>query len=338
MVRMLKLTEDAAVEAFDKLLRTYRVVAPTCKSGKGRFSDTDLVTYEEVGTLSEIVFDQKTYFSPKSVMFPPRETLFRFAGGSMEEAGGEDRPTIVFMRSCDIHALKVLDAQFLHNGGFEDNYYKRHRSSVKVFLLECPSAFEGCSCVSMGTNTTDDYAVFWREARDGYEVSIPDETFESYFSGMEAGEVSPRFVRKDLKPITIPEVIDESLFRDEMWEEYSRRCIACGRCNTSCPTCSCFTIQGIPDREDQAGGERRRIWSSCQVKNFATLAGGHEFRIPKGDRMRYKVLHKISDFKKRTGFHMCVGCGRCNDVCPEYISMFKCVEKINALNRSGAEA
>ena len=67
------------------------------------------------------------------------------------------------------------------------------------------------------------------------------------------------------------------------------------------------------------------------MKNFGLLAGNHDFRIPKGDRMRYKVLHKIRDFRKRTGFNMCVGCGRCDDVCPDYISMFKCIEKINQI-------
>ena len=35
--------------------------------------------------------------------------------------------------------------------------------------------------------------------------------------------------------------IDKAIANDEMWEEYAKRCIACGRCNFSCPTCSCFT-------------------------------------------------------------------------------------------------
>jgi len=82
-------------------------------------------------------------------------------------------------------------------------------------------------------------------------------------------------------------------------------------------------------KEILGAGERRRIWSSCQVKNFSLLAGNHDFRAAKGDRMRYKVLHKIRDFGKLAGFPMCVGCGRCDDVCPEYISLFKCIEKIN---------
>ena len=44
--------------------------------------------------------------------------------------------------------------------------------------------------------------------------------------------------------------------------------------------------------------------------------------------MRFKVLHKVSDYKKRFGYHMCVGCGRCENVCPEYISYIACLQKL----------
>lgn len=88
--------------------------------------------------------------------------------------------------------------------------------------------------------------------------------------------------------------------------------------------------------EDEDVKERRRIWSSCHVKKFSLLAGNHDFREEYGDRMRYKTLHKISDFKKRHGKQMCTGCGRCDDVCPVYISMFKCVDKINTITTKRA--
>ena len=45
--------------------------------------------------------------------------------------------------------------------------------------------------------------------------------------------------------------------------------------------------------------------------------------------MRFKVMHKIHDFNKRFGYHMCVGCGRCDDACPQYISFSECIDKIN---------
>ena len=46
--------------------------------------------------------------------------------------------------------------------------------------------------------------------------------------------------------------------------------------------------------------------------------------------MRFKVLHKIYDYTKRTGHHMCVGCGRCDAICPEYISYSHCLNKLEA--------
>ena len=41
--------------------------------------------------------------------------------------------------------------------------------------------------------------------------------------------------------------------------------------------------------------------------------------------MRFKVLHKTLEFKQRSGFQMCVGCGRCDAICPDYISLSHCI-------------
>jgi anaerobic sulfite reductase subunit A len=53
--------------------------------------------------------------------------------------------------------------------------------------------------------------------------------------------------------------------------------------------------------------------------------------------MRFKVLHKIHDYRKRTGYDMCVGCGRCDMVCPEYISFSACINKVNDAVSAQAE-
>jgi anaerobic sulfite reductase subunit A len=65
------------------------------------------------------------------------------------------------------------------------------------------------------------------------------------------------------------------------------------------------------------------------VDGFTDMAGGISFRKDNGSRMRFKVLHKIYDYKKRFGEHMCVGCGRCDDNCPEYISYSGCINRLN---------
>jgi anaerobic sulfite reductase subunit A len=83
-------------------------------------------------------------------------------------------------------------------------------------------------------------------------------------------------------------------------------------------------------------GERRRVASSCMVDGYTNVAGGGEYRRTNGERMRFKVLHKIYDFRKRFGYDMCVGCGRCDDVCPEYISFANIINKVNAASEKEA--
>ena len=82
--------------------------------------------------------------------------------------------------------------------------------------------------------------------------------------------------------------------------------------------------------ENGQAGERRRVQASCMIDGYTEVAGGLCFRKKAGERMRFKVLHKVLDFKKRSGFQMCVGCGRCDAICPEYISFTHCVEKLEA--------
>lgn len=115
-----------------------------------------------------------------------------------------------------------------------------------------------------------------------------------------------------------------------MWNEYDSRCIACGRCNFVCPTCTCFTMQDIFYTDNGKVGERRRVWASCMVDGYTDVAGGESYRKKYGQRMRFKVLHKVLDFKQRSGYHMCVGCGRCDDICPEYISFSNSINKLEA--------
>lgn len=323
----LKLNSKEAQLVFNKLARCYRIVAPITQEGKGRFSETSIVTYDEAHSFDEIEFSKPTFFSAKHEVFPIRETLFDMNHGVVKERNLNMKPTIVFLRSCDIHAMQVIDTHFLKDSEKQDYYYKRRREKIKFFLMECPESFENCYCVSLGTNKANDYAVFLRRAKDGYEALIKDGQLKEFFPQRTDSIEYPRFVKQNPRVVAVPEYIPVSIFENDVWKEYSQRCIACGRCNTSCPTCTCFTIQDVSS-EDALAYARRRIWSSCHVDKFSLLAGGYDFRVNYGERMRYKVLHKIRDFNLKNGRQMCVGCGRCDDVCPEYISMFRSIDKI----------
>ncbi len=328
-MKTLELDAVQARAAFERLAADFRVMAPVVRDGGGRFSDTDAVLYDEVDRLDQIEFHRKSHFSPKSVLLPIRETLFTFRDGRTEAAWPASAPILLFLRACDIHALRVLDAHFLENGAVADAHYQRRRETVKVVLMECPMPFPACFCVSMGTNRAEGYDAFLRPRGDAYIVGVRNDAMVRYFPEGTASTAVPLFSTQDPVPLTVPDEVDALVFGAPLWKDYTRRCIACGRCNICCPTCTCFTVRDLPSPSDPGEGCRRRIWSACQVKEFGLLAGNHDFRIPEGDRMRYRVLHKISDFRKRTGFNMCVGCGRCDDACPEFISMRTCVEKIH---------
>ena len=46
----------------------------------------------------------------------------------------------------------------------------------------------------------------------------------------------------------------------------------------------------------------------------------------------------VLDYKQRNGYHMCVGCGRCDDVCPEYISFSNCINKLEQAMKEVSES
>jgi anaerobic sulfite reductase subunit A len=301
--------------------------APVRKKDASRFSGQDLMTYGEISSCEEMDLSSQTFFSPKEILLPVRETMFKVEGDSLLEEPFGEKPVLAFLRACDIHAVKVMDAHFL-SGPAPDMYYQRRRSNLKIVLIECPEPFEHCYCLSMGTaRPPQDHAAFLRLHRGRQEWVVHDKSLIPFFPYKVRPVPAFRPVPFNHRKVRVPAEVPGTVFTHDLWKEYSRRCIACGRCNTSCPTCTCFSIWDVSTEEGQA---RQRIWSACHVKKFALLAGNHDFRTQNGERMRYKVLHKIQDFRKRTGLQMCIGCGRCDLVCPEYISMFRSLDKINA--------
>ena len=270
-------------EAFDKVLKKLAekrlIYAPVLKVGEGRFTDTDVVRYDYVTELSQIELSKKSDYAFKEILTPLSETLFFFTENEVKTADRDPREVIVFMKSCDMHAVRRLDQIYLNNGIEQDSFYKEIRDRVRFVLIGCQKSGADCFCVDMGTNRTT----------EGYLFSV--------------------------------DVIG-------VWDEYSVRCIGCGRCNFVCPTCTCYTMQDVYYTENGKVGERRRVGASCMVDGYTNVAGGGQYRKTKGERMRFKVLHKIFDFRKRFGYDMCVGCGRCDMVCPEYISFSACINKV----------
>jgi len=312
-----------------ELARTGRVVAPVRFEGGGAFTGTDCVRYAEVTDIENVVFDEKSRFSFKELLLPPSQTLFYFTEDSITEPTPETRDTIIFLRSCDLHAVKRLD-EIYRGGANPDYYYEQRRKNVKFVLMGCKKAFDSCFCVDMGTNISDNYDLSIEPDGDGWHLDCKNAEWEPLLRAQGGTEtpVTPAHVTETKTRVSIPDDLDFSVAKSKLWDEYDKRCIACGRCNFSCPTCTCFSMQDLFYQDNPKTGERRRVLASCMVDGFSDMAGGVVYRKNHGARMRYKVLHKVYDFKKRSGFHMCVGCGRCDDVCPEYISFSHIVNRL----------
>ncbi len=320
-----------------KVKADYTVLAPKRFIGRGRFSETDLIRYDEIETLDDIVWDEKSNFSPKEVVFPITQTLFHFTEKAFSEPEPDEKAFLIFLRPCDINGIRRLDTIYLKNGSQSDAYYARLRQRVRFAMIECTEGFDTCFCVSMKSNVTADYDMAVRLRRGGALLEVKNDAFMKYVPpGIPQVDFTPAFIQENKIQVTVPDV-DEmpvGIYTHEMWNEYKSRCIACGRCNTTCITCSCHTTSDIYYDDNQLVGERRRTWACCHIDGFTDMAGGIAFRKDNGARMRFKVLHKVYDYKKRFGEHMCVGCGRCDDNCPEYISYSGC---INKLSRTVAE-
>lgn len=61
-----------------RLKQDYTLIGPVRKKNKGKFSDTDLITYDKVESFSELETNEKSQFSAKEMLFPPSQTLFYF--------------------------------------------------------------------------------------------------------------------------------------------------------------------------------------------------------------------------------------------------------------------
>lgn len=324
-----RMTRAAANALLQKWSERCTVFAPRLMTGEGCFSDTDVVRYAPVRSLDEIEWSKKSDYSFKEALLPVNETLFYYTEAETTVPSLPEKEILIFLRACDLHAVKRLDQIYLDNK-FSDFYYARRREKAKFILMDCPETCDTGFCVSMGTNTADNYDAAIR--LDGDSVTL-DVKWEPLADGLDgtACEWKHEGVKENKEKVTLPKKLSLESYSKDIWAEYGGRCIGCGRCNFVCPTCTCFTMQDIHYQDNPKVGERRRVWASCQVDGYTDINGGASFRKTQGERLRFKVMHKIHDFQMRFDYTMCVGCGRCEAICPEYISY------ISILNRLAKE-
>lgn len=329
-----KLSFQRTNELFEELKKEYKIYAPKRFEKQGRYSNTDIIKYDEINDVNEIAFDVKSTYPAKEVVTPISQTLYYFTEDEFRESKpNTNKKILIFARPCDINAQLKQDNIYLKNGAFEDTFYKRMRDKVKFVCIECTEGWDTCFCTTMNSNKTDDYSLAVRFSKDSLLFNVKDNEFLTYFNNDKKEDFTLKFIEKNTTDVTLPNIenkdILNALKKHPMWEEYNHRCIECGSCTVACSTCSCFTTVDILYNDNSNVGERKRVQASCHIDGFDVMAGGHGFRKTAGDKMRYKVLHKIHNYKEKFGEDMCVGCGRCTDRCPEHISITATINKVS---------
>jgi sulfhydrogenase subunit beta (sulfur reductase) len=333
------LDKGALAPLVSALMADYQVIGPQAKGPKFAFGP--------ITDPAQLRLDYNTtILPPKKALQPPQERLatFTMRGEPHVEPVIEDGPKVLLgVHTCDLHAIRLLDKVFSQD--YPDAHYLERRQQTTVVSLECLEPCDEHSfCKSMGTLTTDEgYDLHLTDLGPAYAVDVATAAGESLLSRYgTAGEASdsdirrmnevlsakwPRFTyRLDFDAAELPALLSTA-YDHALWGELGERCLACGSCTNVCPTCYCFNIF---DEVDMAlsKGERLRRWDSCQLDEFARVAGGENFREARLARQRHRFMRKGRYIYEKFGELGCVGCGRCIRTCVANISI---VDGFNAI-------
>lgn len=307
---------------FTSLKKKYEIVGPKEREGRCRF--------EHIESYDDLCLEKQTESSLRKFFLPEGECIFAYNGQKPQEVKVEEPPRIFIMHPCDANALETIEKVYLDE--FPDENYRQRRESALLFVFKCSKGTENCFCSSLGTADTNNFDLLFVDAGDKYIVRPGSDEGR----GLVSGKLFKPIIRDGRVEVSCPREANE-LYKlekhkeDPVWEQEADRCINCNACISVCPTCMCFSLHD-QNSVDGKSGERRRHWDYCHMKDFTRVAGGFVFRENKVNRFRHRIYHKLKYFKDQYNKHLCVGCGRCINVCPANIDMLDIIERIGTKN------
>ena len=334
--------KDQLINLYD-ILAVNHVVGPVSK-GVDRHG-APLYDFDFIYDFSELQLDYTaTIHSLKRFVLPPRETLCTFDLQKESWQKHVDfnayKPTVYFgLHACDINALNKLDKVLIGNV-YPDPYYAAKRKNMFIIGVGCtPQPF--CFCQSMGTDSVlHGFDLFLTDLGDSYFVEIHSARAFAFISSLECREPRQsehqRFVevaQERMNRFTchvdttdLTKILDLE-FQAEVWKEWGKKCLSCGTCANVCPTCYCYGIEENVDLGLQHATKTKHLYS-CNLIDFAQVAGGHNFRPESHDRLKYRYYHKHRGFVEAFEESLCVGCGRCGQSCLAKITVPEVIRSV----------
>ncbi|GAW92998.1 4Fe-4S dicluster domain-containing protein [Calderihabitans maritimus] len=317
-------------ELLDKIAAEQTIFAPVAVEGVTRFARWG----QHKG---DLYLEGNSLLPPKDLLFPQTEKMYSYhvkgMTAAVDEVATTAEPQIIFgIRPCDVKSLEMLDDVFLTKG-YVDEFYKSRRDNTLLVALGCRKPEPTCFCTSWGIDPAQapgaDVNAFDLGEELGFEARTEAgqkflDAYTQFFS--EASSSAPKAEECTLK--VDPEGITEKLqkmFEYSLWDELYHKCLGCGICTYVCPTCHCFDIQS-ENRGDQ--GFKFRCWDSCMFSEYTRMAGGHNPRPSKKERLRNRFLHKLQYFPERYNKFACVGCGRCLSKCPVNMDITRLIDRV----------
>lgn len=315
---------------FDIMAAGDKVVGPV---EIGRDKDgLSLFAFEELDRFENLRLDYTTTkLSAKRYFLPFKEDLaiFRIEGNDWQKKVDYniDRPCIFFgLHACDINALNKLD-KVLMGIVYPMPYYAAKRRNMFIIGINCtPQPY--CFCRSMGADTSlHGFDMFITDMGDRYFVEVLSATAYNFLrkirtkEPVEADHVeymkivfdkNARFTAH-VDTTDLTKILDME-FQSDVWELWGEKCLACGTCANVCPTCYCYGVEETVNI-DLRGAKKTKTLYSCNLIDFAEVAGGHNFRPERHVRLKYRYYHKHRGFVEAYEESLCVGCGRCGQSC-----------------------
>ena len=332
---------DALVDWIRQLAQREAVLLPQ-RAGERSFR------FERVTAASPI--DLSTYVPtivpPNKALMPAVDELMRFGphreGVSMEPVFDTTNRILAGVRSCDLKAIGLLDK--VQGDGVSDPHYWARRNRTAIIAVDCSQPCDDrafCQAThSLGHKqgadvflTPVDGQIVVEKLTPRADDLLKPARFEACKDAAtllkKAQDARPKAFGRQLKvPVEKLPGLLRSQYRSPAWEKHVETCFSCGTCTMVCPTCYCFEVKDDLGF-DLASGNRVRTWDSCMLPQFATVAGGHNFRPEPASRQRHRVKRKFEYLMERFGGDsFCVGCGRCGRQCTTHIDIFDIVNDV----------